>query len=71
MQRKSLWGSYKALNPRTRILIGVGGMIFSTVGILGSDYIEKQFPATEDEKLKAEALSPIIVVDHTDKNTSQ
>lgn len=48
-----------------------GGMIFSTVGILASDYAEKQFPATEDEKLKAEALSPITVVDHADKNSKQ
>ena len=29
MQRKSLWGSYKALNPRTRVLIGVGNVTFS------------------------------------------
>ncbi|KAI9249430.1 hypothetical protein BDA99DRAFT_564391 [Phascolomyces articulosus] len=71
MQRKSLWGSYKALSPRTRILIGVGGMVFSTVGILASDYLENQFPATEDEKLKAEALSPVTVVDHADKSNRQ
>lgn len=83
MQRKSLWGSYKALDPRTRIWIGVGkytlwtlsikkkrlntvfvgGMVFATIGIAVSDYLERKFPATEREKIEAEALSPIIVVD--------
>ncbi|KAL1934193.1 hypothetical protein VTP01DRAFT_6375 [Rhizomucor pusillus] len=64
MQRKSLWGSYKALDPRTRIMIGVGGMIFATAGIVVSDYLEQKFPATEQEKELAEAMSPITVVDH-------
>ncbi|KAI9497208.1 hypothetical protein BDB00DRAFT_805434 [Zychaea mexicana] len=67
MQRKSLWGSYKAISPRTRIMIGVGGMIFATTGMLLSEHLEKQYPATEDEKLQAEALSPVTVVDHVDK----
>ncbi|KAI9323131.1 hypothetical protein BX666DRAFT_1883612 [Dichotomocladium elegans] len=67
MQRKSLWGSYKSLHPRTRIWIGVGGMAFATFGMLISDYLENQFPATEREKSQAAALSPIIVVDHKDE----
>ncbi|KAI8144246.1 hypothetical protein BJV82DRAFT_608852 [Fennellomyces sp. T-0311] len=66
MQRKSLWGSYKNLSPRTRIWIGVGGMVFSTAGILISDLLESQYPATEAEKQRAEALSPVTVVDHID-----
>ncbi|CDH51621.1 predicted protein [Lichtheimia corymbifera JMRC:FSU:9682] len=67
MQRKTLWGSYKALPPRTRVWIGIGGMAFATCGMLVSDYIEQQFPASDKEKQQAEAMSPIVVVDHKDK----
>lgn len=88
MQRKTLWGSYKALPPRTRVWIGIGesltrdwlgawwltalylilgGMAFATYGMLVSDYIEQQFPASDKEKQQAEAMSPIVVVDHKDK----
>lgn len=38
-------------------------MVFATIGIAVSDYLERKFPATEREKIEAEALSPIIVVD--------
>lgn len=41
-----------------------GGMIFATAGIVISDYLEQKFPATEQEKERAEALSPITVIDH-------
>lgn len=39
-------------------------MIFATAGIVVSDYLEQKFPATEQEKELAEAMSPITVVDH-------
>ncbi|SAL95318.1 hypothetical protein [Absidia glauca] len=64
MQRKSLWGSYKALAPKTRIWLGVGGMVFATAGMLLSDYIEDKRPATEFEKEQLEMISPVTVVDH-------
>ncbi|KAI7892152.1 uncharacterized protein EV154DRAFT_505784 [Mucor mucedo] len=67
MQRKSLWGSYKALSPKTRVTLGVGGMIFATAGMYLADLIEQQKPATEIEKLQLEMLSPIVVVDHQSK----
>ncbi|CAO3639128.1 unnamed protein product [Cunninghamella echinulata] len=58
MQRKSLWGSYISLSPKTRIWIGVGGMVFATA--------EKR-PATLLEKEELEKISPITVVDHVPK----
>ncbi|KAI9355200.1 hypothetical protein BD770DRAFT_391431 [Pilaira anomala] len=64
MQRKSLWGSYKALAPKTRVVLGLGGMVFATAGMLIADLIEQQKPASELEKLELEMLSPITVVDH-------
>ncbi|KAI9304788.1 hypothetical protein BJ944DRAFT_249598 [Cunninghamella echinulata] len=67
MQRKSLWGSYISLSPRTRIWIGVGGMVFATAGMLISDYIEEKRPATLLEKEELEKISPITVVDHVPK----
>lgn len=42
-------------------------MAFATCGMLVSDYIEQQFPASDKEKQQAEAMSPIVVVDHKDK----
>ncbi|ORX59804.1 hypothetical protein DM01DRAFT_1405279 [Hesseltinella vesiculosa] len=67
MQRKSLWGSYIALSPRTRIWIGLGGMAFATMGMMVSDYMEARRPATSIEKDQLEALSPVLVVDHDQK----
>ena len=45
----------------------LGGMAFATCGMWVSDYIEQQFPASDKEKQHAEAMSPIVVVDHKDK----
>ncbi|KAI8976099.1 hypothetical protein BDB01DRAFT_853394 [Pilobolus umbonatus] len=67
MQRKSLWGSYKSLPPKTRVMLGLGGMAFATVGMGIADWIEEQKPATVVEKQELELLSPIIVVDHNTK----
>ncbi|CAO3664653.1 unnamed protein product [Umbelopsis vinacea] len=47
MQRKSLWGSYKAVSPRTRMYIGLAGMAFAAVGIMVSDKIEERYPAEQ------------------------
>ena len=41
-------------------------MVFSTAGILISDYLQAKYPATEIEKQQVEALSPVTVVDHVD-----
>ncbi|ORZ21586.1 hypothetical protein BCR42DRAFT_434486 [Absidia repens] len=68
MQRKSLWGSYKALAPKTRIWLGVGGMVFATAGMLLSDYIEDKRPATDAEREQMEMISPVTVVDHVPRS---
>ncbi|CAO3609719.1 unnamed protein product [Mucor hiemalis] len=67
MQRKSLWGSYKSLSPKTRITLGLGGMIFATAGMFLADMIEEQKPASDLEKQELEMMSPIVVVDHQPK----
>ncbi|KAI8067822.1 hypothetical protein BC940DRAFT_300544 [Gongronella butleri] len=69
MQRKSLWGSYIALPPRTRMLLGLGGMAFATFGMFASDYIEQQRPASSSETEEMQQLSPVVVVDHVDKSS--
>ncbi|KAL0074501.1 hypothetical protein J3Q64DRAFT_1832693 [Phycomyces blakesleeanus] len=77
MQRKTLWESYKALNPRTRVSIGVAGMAFATAGMFISDWLEESLPPTEIEKQELVMMSPIVVVDHespkkaTDQSISQ
>lgn len=68
MQRKSLWGSYKALSPKTRMYLGLGGMAFSTMGILLADFVETQKPASVTEKQELELMSPILVVDQKKEN---
>ncbi|ORY97918.1 hypothetical protein BCR43DRAFT_490553 [Syncephalastrum racemosum] len=68
---KSLWQAYRSINPRTRVWIGVGGMIIATVGMGLSDYLEKKYPATEREREQAELLSPVTVVDrHPDSKNA-
>ncbi|KAI8642055.1 hypothetical protein BD408DRAFT_443734 [Parasitella parasitica] len=67
MQKKSLWGSYKALPPKTRITLGLGGMLFATAGMYLADLIEEQKPASELEKQQLEIMSPIVIVDHQSK----
>ncbi|KAG2187054.1 hypothetical protein INT44_003282 [Umbelopsis vinacea] len=47
MQRKSLWGSYKSIPPRSRMFIGLAGMAFAAIGILVSDKIEEQYPVEQ------------------------
>ncbi|KAI8883575.1 hypothetical protein K501DRAFT_249394 [Backusella circina FSU 941] len=64
MQRKSLFGSYMALAPKTRIILGLGGMAFATAGMFLADVIEEQKPASELDKQELEMMSPITVVDH-------
>ncbi|KAG0174634.1 hypothetical protein DFQ30_003622 [Apophysomyces sp. BC1015] len=67
MQRKSLWGSYKSLAPRTRMYLGLGGMVFATVGLFISDSVEQIRPASEPEKQALGKLSPVVVVERNQK----
>ncbi|KAM3583916.1 hypothetical protein VKS41_003881 [Umbelopsis sp. WA50703] len=56
MQRKSLWGSYKSIPPKTRIYLGLGGMAFAALGIFISDKFEEQYP----EQQRIESV-PVVV----------
>ncbi|KAI8374047.1 hypothetical protein EDC96DRAFT_498353 [Choanephora cucurbitarum] len=71
MQRKSLWGSYKAIPPKTRVTLGLAGMAFATAGMYLADYIEEKKPASDLEKQELEMMSPIVVVDRQQKPKSQ
>ena len=41
MQRKSLWGSYKAIDPRTRLMLGVGKLYRTKMDRHGVDVYER------------------------------
>ncbi|KAJ2748205.1 hypothetical protein IWQ56_007522, partial [Coemansia nantahalensis] len=43
--RRSLWDIYRGIEPRHRILLGMGFMAFSMLGLWVSDRLEKRFPA--------------------------
>ncbi|OCK86042.1 hypothetical protein K432DRAFT_399780 [Lepidopterella palustris CBS 459.81] len=62
----SLLQKYRSLAPRTRVLIGIGIMGYSGLGILLSDKAAEQFGLVPTEKDKEElnsVIPKIIVVD--------
>ncbi|KAA6414620.1 MAG: hypothetical protein FRX48_01370 [Lasallia pustulata] len=50
----SLWQSYRNLQPRTRLLLGLGLMGWAGLGILISDQAEKAFGMVPSEKDREE-----------------
>lgn len=58
--------SYRALAPRTRILIGVGLMAYAGAGLLVSDKAEQAFgytPSEEDRRRLREVVPRVHLVD--------
>ncbi|CEH17322.1 hypothetical protein CBOM_03373 [Ceraceosorus bombacis] len=47
---KSIWQSYLALTPKSRLIFGAGLAAVAVAGLLVSDKLEERFPATETEK---------------------
>ncbi|PWN41953.1 hypothetical protein IE81DRAFT_323954 [Ceraceosorus guamensis] len=47
---KSIWQSYLALTPKSRLIFGAGLAAVAVAGLLVSDELEERFPATETEK---------------------
>ncbi|WFC97923.1 hypothetical protein MYAM1_000643 [Malassezia yamatoensis] len=41
---KSIWQSWLAIAPKTRIMLGLGALAFSFGGLYLADYLEKQYP---------------------------
>lgn len=54
--------SFRSLSPRTRLAVGVGLMVWSTVGLYVTDGAEKKlgFEATERDKEALDSLTPKI-----------
>ena len=66
----SLWQSYRALAPRTRVFIGGGIMAYAAFGLLASDQAEQLLGWTateEDRKRLKEEMPKVHVVDRFNK----
>lgn len=66
----SLWQSYRALAPRTRLFIGGGIMAYAAFGLLASDQAEQMLGWTateEDRKRLKEEMPKVHVVDRINK----
>lgn len=66
----SLWQSYRALAPRTRLFIGGGIMAYAAFGLLASDQAEQLLGWTateEDRKRLKEEMPKVHVVDRLNK----
>jgi len=60
----SLWQSYKASAPRTRLLLGLGIITWGGLGLLFTDQAEKKFNMvpTEKDREKLEEVMPRITI---------
>ncbi|KAJ1814643.1 hypothetical protein LPJ75_002682 [Coemansia sp. RSA 2598] len=50
-ERRTLWAIYKGIEPRYRILLGMGFMGFSMLGLWVSDRLEEAYPPTADNRV--------------------
>ncbi|ORX67147.1 hypothetical protein DL89DRAFT_269575 [Linderina pennispora] len=50
-QPAPLWQIYKGIEPRYRILMGLGFMGFSMAGLWVSDKLEEAYPAAADTRV--------------------
>ncbi|KAH7382640.1 hypothetical protein DE146DRAFT_760475 [Phaeosphaeria sp. MPI-PUGE-AT-0046c] len=66
----ALWQWYRAITPKTRMMIGAGVMAYAGAGLFLSDKAEEKFgltPTEQDLKDLREALPKISTVDRKDK----
>ncbi|KAJ2723265.1 hypothetical protein GGI07_002767 [Coemansia sp. Benny D115] len=61
--RRTMWAIYKGIEPRYRILLGMGFMGFSMLGLWVSDKLEELYPPTADSR--------VIQVNHRDIAASE
>ncbi|KAL6717172.1 hypothetical protein ACLMJK_005087 [Lecanora helva] len=56
------WQSFRALQPRTRLYIGLGAMAWAGMGLFLSDKAEEKFGlrATEEDRRELEGLVPRV-----------
>ncbi|KAH3952004.1 hypothetical protein HBI56_146610 [Parastagonospora nodorum] len=66
----AIWQWYRAITPKTRIMIGVGVMAYAGAGLFLSDKAEEKFGLTPTEKDMAElreSLPKISTVDRKER----
>ncbi|MCJ1232281.1 hypothetical protein MMC14_000230 [Varicellaria rhodocarpa] len=64
----SLWQSYRNLQPRTRLFLGLGLISWAGAGLLITEQAEKKFdlvPTDKDREELDEAVPKIRIVDST------
>ncbi|KAI8320935.1 hypothetical protein GQ54DRAFT_312240 [Martensiomyces pterosporus] len=49
--KRTLWAIYKGIEPRYRILLGMGFMGFSMFGLWVSDKLEEIYPVPADNRI--------------------
>ncbi|KAG0262119.1 hypothetical protein BG011_000316 [Mortierella polycephala] len=59
----SMWQQYKALAPRTRMYIGVGGMVFAMAGLYISDAMEERLDPARRQEIAKETTSATATPD--------
>ncbi|KAK5167193.1 uncharacterized protein LTR77_007924 [Saxophila tyrrhenica] len=66
----SLWQSYRALTPKTRMLVGGGVMAWAAFGLLLSDRAEAAFgftPTEQDKRDLRDSMPKIHLVEREEK----
>ncbi|KAJ1873617.1 T-complex protein 1 subunit eta [Coemansia sp. RSA 990] len=58
--RRTIWQMYKGIEPRYRILLGMGFMGFSMFGLWASDKLEEAFPAPSDTRMAGRRQMPMM-----------
>ncbi|KAJ2740673.1 hypothetical protein GGI20_005679 [Coemansia sp. BCRC 34301] len=49
--KRTIWDVYKGIAPRHRVILGMGFMAFSMIGIWASDKLEEAYPAPADNRV--------------------
>ncbi|KAJ2378608.1 hypothetical protein IW150_000690 [Coemansia sp. RSA 2607] len=64
-ERRTLWAIYKGIEPRHRILLGMGFMGFSMLGLWVSDRLEEAYPPTADNRVTRVSHSDTAYVERS------
>ncbi|KAI9502235.1 hypothetical protein BX070DRAFT_263917 [Coemansia spiralis] len=62
-EHRTMWSIYKGVQPRYRILLGMGFMGFSILGLWVSDKLEEIYPPTPDSRVTHISHSDAVQVE--------